>query len=68
MFRYGAVYGAIQREFGTSWNKIGVNRFEELSRFLQQKIDKTIIGKRNRSKGISNYSTFEQYCVKYGHK
>ena len=68
VFRYGAVYGAIQREFGTSWNKIGVNRFQELSKFLQQKIDKTIIGKRNRSKGISNYSTFEQYCVKYGHK
>lgn len=66
-FRPAAVYGAIRGAFGTTWEQVGVNRFEEFAAFLQGKIDKTRMGKLNRSKGIPNYSLFRQYCEKYGH-
>ena len=40
---------------------IPVARFDELVDFLQQKIEATILGKRNRSRGHRNYETFDEF-------
>lgn len=65
-FRYAAVYGAIKGRFGTTWEWVGIDRFDEFAAFIQTKIDGTIVGKGNRSKGRPNYSCFQDYCRKYG--
>jgi hypothetical protein len=41
-------------------NYIDVRHFEDLATYLQDRIDKTIMGKVNKSKGIKNYSQFEE--------
>ncbi len=63
---YAVFYQAINREFGAKWDFIPLGRFEELVRYLQGRIDKTILGKNNRARDIKSYSTFEEYVAKYG--
>ncbi len=41
-------------------NYINIDYFEDISTFLQKKIDGTIMGKINKSKGIKNYSLFDE--------
>lgn len=64
-FRHPVIYETIKREFGATWEWVGLNRFEELATFLQKKIDNTIIGKLNARKRIPRYSLFEEYCMKH---
>ena len=59
-FGHGAVYKAIEREFGAPWDWVPLSQFTELSAFIQGKIDGTQLGRINRSKGFRNYSSFEQ--------
>jgi hypothetical protein len=40
---------------------IPVERFDELAEYLRARVDRTILGKRNRGRGHSNYSTFDEY-------
>jgi len=47
---------------------VSVNLFEELSSFLQQKIDRTMLGSMNRGKSQPNYSSFPEYIEKYEHR
>lgn len=42
-------------------NYIDVRHFDDLVSYLQKRIDGTIMGKVNKSKGIKNYSTFEEF-------
>ena len=60
------LYSSIKRKFGAKWDMIPMERFDELSEFLQQRIDKTILGKTFKSRGRKNYSTFSEYCDKHG--
>lgn len=60
-FKYMAIHQALKRKFGTKWQLLGEERFEEVVAFLQQRIDATIRGKMNRGKGWSNYSAFESW-------
>jgi hypothetical protein len=39
-------------------------KFETVSQYLQEKIDATILGKRNTAKGIANYHYFKQEAEK----
>lgn len=64
-FKPAVIYKSIERKFGATWERIGLNRFEEISAFIQQRIDQTMLGKINRSKGNPNYSSFEGYLKKY---
>ena len=41
---------------------VPVERFDELVRFLQGKVDQTIQGKRNKARGGGAYSSFEDYA------
>lgn len=60
-FKYAAIHIALKRTFGVSWKLLDESRFGELVAFLQRRIDGTIIGKLNRAKGRSNYSSFEAW-------
>lgn len=63
---YAVFYRTINREFGAKWDFIPLARFEGLVCYLQDRIDKTILGKNNKAKGKKSYSTFEEYVAKYG--
>lgn len=64
-FKYAAIYARIKARFGAKWDFISLGSFDEVVAFLQQRIDRTLIGSRNRSKGIPNYSSFAEYRQKY---
>lgn len=66
-FHYPAIYAEIKKEFGAKWDMIPLNLFEEVTRFLQRRIDRTKLGSINRGQGIPNYSKFEEYLSKYGY-
>lgn len=57
-YKFMAIHMALKRKFGTTWKLLGEDRFEEVIAFLQSRIDATVIGKLNRSKGQPNYSAF----------
>jgi len=63
--KYPVFYGAIKKEFGAKWDLISLEKFTELTSFIQGRIDKTILGKNKKSKNIKRYSTFEEYRLKY---
>jgi hypothetical protein len=60
IFGHGAVYKAIERKFRATWEWVPLSQFAEFSAFIQEKIDRTQLGRINRSKGFKNYSSFEQ--------
>ncbi len=55
---YAAIYGSIKKEFRASAFQIPENEFVKLSAYLQDRIDKTKLGRINKGKGIKNYSQF----------
>ena len=62
--RYGVLQRAIIRKYKVSGVYfVPLDRFDELTFFIQGKIDQTIQGKANRSRGHSSYSSFEQYLA-----
>lgn len=60
-FAFAAVYAAIKARFKADWERIPLTRFNELTEFLQRKIDRTQLGSINRGKEIKNYSSFEDF-------
>ena len=60
-FSYATIFKDIQRMFNAPTYFVPEARFEDLVLFLQGKIDRTILGKRNRARGIRNYDTFEEF-------
>ena len=63
------LHASIKRKFKARLTDIPVSRFDELMRFLQNKIDQTIQGKRNRKNGVKSYSSFDDYLQElYGVK
>jgi len=63
--KYTILYSAIKREFGAKWDMISLEKFYELSSFLQKRIDRTILGKNKTANKIKRYSCFEEYSVKH---
>lgn len=64
--KYPIFYAAIKREFGAKWDHIPLERFEELVTFIQARIDKTVVGKNQKAKGLARYRSFRAYIEKYG--
>lgn len=64
--KYPIFYNAIKREFGAKWDMISLSKFPELCSFIQNRIDKTILGKNQKSKNIKRYSSHEEYLAKHG--
>lgn len=60
-FSHAEIHTTIQSEFGSKTFFISTMRFEDLVIFLKRRIDRTILGKTNLSKGITNYHTFDEH-------
>lgn len=60
-FNHAEIHTTIQRKFKAKTFFIHVARFAELSDYIKSRVDQTIQGKRNRSQGVSNYDSFEEY-------
>ena len=61
---YAIFYGTIKREFGAKWDMIALERFDELSIYIQTRIDRTILGKNQKAKNVKRYSTFPEHQEK----
>ena len=61
--KYPIIYSNIKRKFGAKWDMISLERFGDLSHYLQDKIGKTKFARIK--KGQKLYSTFEEYIEKY---
>lgn len=57
--KYMIIYSAIQKEFGNKWEFVPEARFDELVAFLKMRIDRTILGRLQKSKGSPIYHEFE---------
>ncbi|MBS0658595.1 MAG: HNH endonuclease [Verrucomicrobia bacterium] len=65
-FKHSVIYVNIEKRFGVDkWELINIEHFAELCEMLQERIDRTQLGSINKSKGIKNYSTFDEYRIKY---
>lgn len=60
-FHHSVIHKNIESKFKAKTYFIPEDRFDELATYLKGRINVTIQGKRNKSKGVKNFSTFEQY-------
>jgi hypothetical protein len=60
-FSYAVIFKNIERKFQAPTYFIPQARFNELGEYLKRRIDRTILGQRNRTRGIPNYSSLEKY-------
>lgn len=63
-FKYAIIYKAIQKNFKAKWDMVPLEKFDELVNYLQNRIDKTIVGKANKSKNQKSYSTHHEFVNK----
>lgn len=64
-FNYAVIYRHIESTFQAPTFFVPMERFEELVRFLTARIDRTILGRRNKARNIPNYSSFEEYQTRH---
>ncbi len=62
-FSHAEIHTSIQSRFGAKTFFVLLSRFDELTSYLQERIDRTIQGKANRSRGVSRYKTFSAYIA-----
>jgi hypothetical protein len=60
-FSYAVIFKSIEREFKAPTYYVPEARFHELVEYLQRRVDRTILGKRNRARGIRNYASPEEF-------
>jgi hypothetical protein len=60
-FRYQIIYSAIKKEFKCKWDFIRLENFSALVNYLQRRIDNTRLGRNRKSKGLKNYSSFQEF-------
>ena len=60
-FSHAEIHATIQRRFKAKTFFIHVSRFEELCDFIKGRVNQTIQGRNNRSRGIPNHDSFEKY-------
>lgn len=60
-FSHAEIHTTIQRKFKAKTFFIHVSRFAELCDYIKSRVDQTILGRNNRSRGIPNYDLFEKY-------
>ncbi|MGP8174933.1 MAG: hypothetical protein ACLP7O_10340 [Terracidiphilus sp.] len=60
-FRHAVVYQSIKREFKADWDWIPLSRFQEVVKFMQAKIDGTLIGRQHKKQGKLLYEDFERF-------
>lgn len=60
-FHYAVLFKNIETKFKAPTYFIPKGRFEELVDYLHSRIDNTILGRRNNSRSIRNYESFDEY-------
>jgi hypothetical protein len=63
-FSYAVIYRAIHSQFKAKWDFIPIERFADLASFLRNRIDRTILGKVQKSRGHRNHESFEEFQSK----
>lgn len=58
---YAVLFKNVERTFKAPIYFIPESRFADLADYLHAKIDGTILGKRNRARGIKNYSSWDEF-------
>ena len=64
-FHHAEIHKSIQSRFKAKTFFVPETRFEEVCSYLKERIDKTILGRTQRSRGISNYSSFDDYVLEH---
>jgi hypothetical protein len=62
-FSHAVLFKNIERKFKAPTYFIPQARFGELVEYLQHRVDQTILGKRNRARGIPNYVGSEEFAA-----
>lgn len=62
-FSHAEIHTTIQRRFKAKTFFIHVSRFAELCDYIKGRVDQTIQGKSNRSRGVPNYDSFDSYAA-----
>ncbi|HVC44113.1 MAG TPA: hypothetical protein VND20_04800 [Candidatus Binataceae bacterium] len=62
-FSYAVIFKNVERKFHAPTYFIPEARFNELVKYLQQRIDQTILGKDNSRKNIRNYANPEEFVA-----
>jgi hypothetical protein len=60
-FSYGAISVNIESRYKAPWKLLSTSMFDEVCEYLQQRIGKTIIGKRNLSRGGKAFSSYAEF-------
>ena len=63
--RYAVLFKNIEAKFKAPTYFIPENRFEELVDYLHARIDGTILGRRNNSRGVRNFESFDEYKMQH---
>ena len=62
-FSYAVIYKNIERKFQAPAYYIPASHFEPLVEYLESCIERTILGKKNRARGIANFKSFDEYLM-----
>lgn len=60
-FSYGAISKNIETNFRARWQAVSIERFSDVCRYLQGRIDRTRIAKSNAAKGHRSFSRFDEF-------
>jgi hypothetical protein len=63
--QYAALFKNIERKFKAPTYFIPAARFEGLADYLHSRIDNTILGRRNISRSIRNFESFDEYKMQH---
>ena len=65
-FSFAAIHSLIKKRYRVGkWELVPIGRFEDLCALLQDRINATMLGRINQSKGQKNYSTLAEYRVEH---
>ncbi|WP_462179386.1 hypothetical protein [Pseudoalteromonas gelatinilytica] len=64
---YAIFYTSIKRKFGAKWDMVPLAKFDELTKFVQTRIDGTVLCRKRRSKGSKSYSSYDEYLQKHSY-
>jgi len=66
-FHHAEIHTSIRKRFKAKTFFVLIHRFQEECQYIQERVDKTILGKRNKSQGIRNYQNFDEYTKEQGY-
>lgn len=65
-FHYAELHESIRKRFKAKTFYVPAHRFQDECQYIQERIDKTILGKRNKNRGTKSYKSFDEYIKEQG--